>query len=88
VRREAEDGSFGRVRDSISTCAGGKRVGLKEARARFSDALRLAARLRRLEERLGKKGVAELSPYLESLLRMARASRVIRPAELRQAAGF
>lgn len=50
--------------------------------------IRLAARVRRLHERLARRGVAEVSPYLESLLRLAAAPRVIEPAQLREAASF
>ena len=64
------------------------KLGAREARERLSDAVRLAARLRRLEERLGASGVAGMSPYLQSLLRLAAEPAVVQPAELRQAAGF
>jgi hypothetical protein len=75
---------FERVKRAIGSGASS----LSDSNATFSDALRLAARLRRLEERLGRGGVAELSPYLESLLRMAQVSKVVETTQLRQAAGF
>jgi hypothetical protein len=87
ARGAAEDASFSRILEAIG---GGskKRGGDRSSSPGFADALRLAARLKRLEERIGRSGVAELSPYLESLLRMARASNVVRPSTLRKAASF
>lgn len=63
-------------------------MSLAEARRHFSDIIRLAARIRRLHERLGRRNVAEMSPYLESLLRLASAPRTLEPATLREAASF
>jgi len=80
--------SFDRVWSLLRRQEAIEGCGLAEAREHFSDMIRLAARVRRLHERLARRGVAEVSPYLESLLRLAAAPRVIEPAQLREAASF
>jgi len=79
--------AFGRIFELLGRTAGGK-PSRSELQERFSDLVRLAGRVRQLEKRLGKKGAAELSPYLKSLLRLVTESRVVAPAQLQRAAGF
>jgi hypothetical protein len=79
--------AFERVFEMLGRTAEEK-PGPAEARERFSDMVRLAGRLRQLERRLGSRGVAELSPYLQSLLRLVTEPRVVEPARLRRAASF
>ncbi len=79
--------TFGRIFELLGRAAGGK-PDPKEVRASFSDLVRLAGRVRQLEKRLGKKGVATLSPYLQSLLRLVTEPRVVAPALLRKASSF
>ena len=79
--------AFGRIFELVGRTAGGK-ADPSEVRERFSDLVRLAGRLRQLEKRLGRKGVAKLSPYLQSLLRLATEPRVVGPALLRRAVSF
>ncbi len=71
----------------VGLSAEGK-LGVSEARRGLGDMVRLAGRAKRLERRLGKQGAATLSPYLQSLLRLATESNIVAPAALRQAAGF
>jgi hypothetical protein len=84
--RSAKD-AFGSIFDLIGRAAGGK-PDPEEVRSRFSDLVRLAGRVRQLEKRLGRKGVAKLSPYLQSLLRLVTEPRVVAPALLRKASSF
>jgi len=79
--------AFGRIFELLGRSAGGK-PNRAELRERFSDLVRLAGRVRQLEKRLGKKGVAELSPYLRSLLRLVAEPRIVEPALLQKAASF
>jgi hypothetical protein len=80
--------SFDRVFETLRRSEATGDVSPEEARERISDAVRLAARVRRLEERLGRSGLAEASPYLRSLLRLASGSKIVEPAVLRRAASF
>ena len=64
------------------------KLGVSEARRGLGDVVRLAGRARRLERRLGKRGAASLSPYLQSLLRLATESNIVAPAQVRRAVGF
>ena len=84
--RRATD-AFGRIFELLGRMADGK-PDPREVRARFSDLVRLAGRVRQLEKRLGRKGVAKLSPYLQSLLRLVTEPRVVAPAFLKKAASF
>ncbi|MHC5058928.1 MAG: hypothetical protein ACYTKD_30095 [Planctomycetota bacterium] len=84
--RRATD-AFGRIFELLGRAADGK-PDPREVRARFSDLVRLAGRVRQLEKRLGRKGAAELSPYLQSLLRLVTEPRVVAPALLKKAASF
>jgi len=79
--------AFGRIFELLGRTSGGK-PGRAEVRERFSDLVRMAGRVKQLEKRLGKKGVAELSPYLQSLLRLVTEPRVVGPALLQKAASF
>lgn len=87
-RRSRRSDAFTRVRSCLERARRSGKLGAREARERLSDAVRLAGRLRRLEERLGQGGLPEMSPYLESLLRLAAEPAVVQPAVLRRAAGF
>ncbi len=71
----------------VGRSAEGK-LGVSEARRGLGDMVRLAGRARRLERRLGKRGAATLSPYLQSLLRLSTESNIIAPAQVRRAVGF
>ena len=84
---ERESDAFRRVFEMLGRVAGAK-TDSGEVRERFSELVRLAGRLRHLEKRLGRKGVAELSPYLRSLLRLVTEPRVVAPARLRRAVSF
>ncbi len=91
ARRTREPGNsdaFTRVCSCLERARRSGKLSVRQARERLSDAVRLAARLRRLEERLGGSGLAEISPYLESLLRLAAEPAVVEPAALRRAASF
>ncbi len=79
--------AFGRIFELLGRTAEGK-SDPSEVRSRFSDLVRLSGRVRQLEKRLGKKGVAQLSPYLRSLLRLVSEPRVVAPAFLKKAASF
>jgi hypothetical protein len=79
--------AFGRIFELLGRTADGK-PDPSEVRSKFSDLVRLAGRVRQLEKRLGKKGVAQLSPYLRSLLRLVTEPRVVAPAFLKKAASF
>ena len=87
-RSSGKSDAFARVRSCLERARRSGKLSAREARERLSDAVRLAARLRRLEERLGAGGIAEISPYLESLLRLAAEPAVVQPAALRRAASF
>lgn len=84
-RRETD--AFGRIFELLGRTTGGG-PDPTEVRERFSDLVRLAGRVRQLEKRLGGKGVAALSPYLRSLLRLVTEPRVVAPALLRKASSF
>ncbi len=88
TRGQGRSDTFTRVRSCLESARGSGKLSAREARERLSDAVRLSARLRRLEERLGTSGVAEMSPYLDSLLRLAAEPAVVQPAVLRRAASF
>ncbi len=79
--------AFNRIFEMLQVRSEGK-ITVREARDRFSDMVRLAGRARSLERRLGKRGVAELSPYLQAVLRLATESNIVQPAQLRRAASF
>lgn len=79
--------AFGRIFELLGRTADGT-SDPSEVREKFSDLVRLAGRVRQLEKRLGRKGVAELSPYLRSLLRLVSKPRVVAPAFLQKAANF
>ena len=79
--------AFGRIFELLGRTADDKSDS-SEVRSKFSDLVRLAGRVRQLEKRLGKKGVAQLSPYLQSLLRLVTEPRVVAPAFLKKAASF
>jgi len=76
------------MREALGRSVDGRGFGPHEARERVADLVRLEGRLRRLDERLGRCGVAEISPYLTSLLRLAAGPRIVQPAILRRAASF
>ena len=88
ARGSGNSDAFARVRSCLDRARHSGKLSAREARERLSDAVRLAARLRRLEERLGRGGLAEISPYLKSLLRLAAEPAVVQPAVLRRAVGF
>ena len=79
--------AFNRLFEMLASLPG-RKITVREARDRFSDMVRMAGRLRGLERRLGKRGVASLSPYLKAVLRLATESNIIVPATLRRAASF
>jgi hypothetical protein len=79
--------AFGRIFELLGRTAEGKSDS-SEVRGRFSDLVRLAGRVRQLEKRLSKRGAAELSPYLRSLLRLVSKPRVVAPTFLQKAANF
>ncbi len=88
VRRTRGPGNsdaFTRVRGCLERAQRQGKLTARAAGERLSDAVRLAARLRRLEERMGRGGLAEVSPYLGSLLRLAAEPAVVEPVALRRA---
>ena len=86
--RGRKSNALARVRACLERARRSGKLSAREARERLSDAVRLVARLRRLEERLGRGGIAEMSPYLESLLQLAAEPAVVQPAALRRAVSF
>jgi hypothetical protein len=88
ARGEAEGAAFDRTHEALGRLEEATHLSPVEIRVRFADALRLATRLKKLEERLGRTGIVELSPYLQSLLRMAQVPEAVGGVEFRQAAGF
>ena len=77
--------AFQQVFEMVTRAAEGG-VEAQEARERLGDLVRVSARARALDKRLGQRGVAELSPYLQSLLRVAGEPKVVEPAQLRVSA--
>ena len=88
TRKAGKSDAFSRVREVLERARRSGKLSAREARERLSDAVRLVGRLRRIEERLGKSGLAESSPYLDSLLKLAAEPAVVVPAALRQAVSF
>ncbi len=88
TRGPGNSDAFTRVRACLEGAQRRGKLTAREAGERLSDAVRLAARLRRLEERLGRGCLAEVSPYLGSLLRLAAEPAVVEPAALQRAASF
>lgn len=77
--------AFGRVLGMV-TRASEEKVSAREVRENLGDLVRVSARVRALEKRIGRRGAAELSPYLQSLLRVAGEPRIVKAERLRVSA--